>query len=992
MALGRGAVAAAAVLITLAAGVPARAAGAPAPVPASGHLTAGRYVVTLADAPVAAYRGGVDRIPATAPAPGAKVDTTGAAARRYRDYLTDRQSEIAASVGAKVRKRYSVASNGFTAELSAAQVVRLSGEKGVLSVAPDRLNRIADDTRSTDFLGLSGRKGLWSALGGTAKAGRGVVIGDIDTGIWPESASFAAPALGTEPPTAKDPYRPYRKGSSIVMRKADGATFNGTCQTGEQFTADLCNTKIVGARYFGDTWLSFNPPEARADYVSARDGEGHGTHTASTAAGDADVDATVNGTDYGTISGVAPAAKIAVYKALWTGKDGKGSGGFDSDIVAAIDQAVADGVDVINYSVGSILESGLDAPVQQAFQNAAAAGVFVATAAGNSGPDAQSLDNTAPWTTTVAASTIKPHVARVRLGDGREFTGVSTTVTEQVGPKPLVLAENVRNADASAADAALCQPGTLDPAKAAGSVVVCDRGVNTRVSKSQEVARAGGAGLVLVNTSDLDTDADLHAVPTVHLNTPDATTVRDYAGTPDATATLVPGGTSDEPYPQIASFSSRGPSTRNNGALIKPDIAAPGVGVLAAVAPASNSGHAFDFLSGTSMATPHISGLAALYLGLHPKWSPMAVKSAMMTTAVNTKTATGAVNTDVFAQGSGEVDPARMLDPGLVYDSSRTDWLAYEEGQGIDTGSGVKAADPSDLNYPSIGIGRLLGQKTVTRTLTAERPGTFRASVDLPGIRATVEPATLHFARAGQKAKVSITFEQTTAVSGKLVIGSLTWTSSDHTAVRSPIAVTPLTLLAPDRVTGSGAASSTSFEVTPGNLDLTIHGYGPVSGPRVKTDISASGTAEQDFPFTAPEGTKAGEFFATTDDPDARLTMLIARVPGGGQPLEMVGELSDNAHQARVSLPALAPGDYVAIVVDLGDVAGTTSTPFTFQSNIVGDSSTPSGTLSVSPTDPPRAPGVPLTVTASWTGVDTEGPATAYIGYPNGAGTLLSIG
>ncbi|GHJ42634.1 hypothetical protein Sm713_82430 [Streptomyces sp. TS71-3] len=985
--------AAAAVLLTLAAGVPAQAAGRPGtPVPVSGHLATGRYVVNLADAPVATYRGGTDRIPATAPAPGAKLDTTSTDAHRYRDYLAGRQNQAAASVGAKIAKRYSVASDGFTATLTAAQVVRLSARKDVLSVVPDRFNKVADDTRSTDFLGLSGAHGLWSALGGTAKAGRGVVIADLDTGIWPESASFAAPKLGTQPPTAKDPYRPYRRGSSIVMRKADGGTFTGTCQAGERFTADLCNTKIIGARYYGDTWLSVFPPEKRADYLSARDGEGHGTHTASTAAGDADVDATVNGTNFGKVSGVAPAAKIAVYKALWTDTSGN-AGGYDSDIVAAIDQAVADGVDVINYSVGFTSETALDSPVQQAFQAAAAAGIFVSAAAGNAGPDAGSLDNTAPWTTTVAASTIKPLEATVKLGDGRGFVGVSTSVAAQVGPKPLVLAENLRTADADISDAQLCMDGTLDPAKTAGTIVVCDRGVNARVSKSQEVARAGGAGMVLVNTSDLDTDADTHAVPTVHLNTPDATTVRTYAATEGATATLVPGGSSGEPYPQIAGFSSRGPSTQNQGDLIKPDIAAPGVGILAAIAPptANHPGYPFDFLSGTSMAAPHISGLAALYLGLHPTWSPMAVKSAMMTTAVDTKTAAGTANTDVFAQGSGEVDPARMLQPGLVYDSSRTDWLAYEEGQGIDTGSGVKAVDPSDLNYPSIAIGRLLGTQTVTRTLTAEQPGTYSASVDLPGIRATVEPATLHFTHAGQTAKVRITFEQTTAASGKLVTGSLTWQGSGHTTVRSALAITPLTLLAPDRVTGNGAEGSTSFQVTPGNLDLTITGYGPVAGPKLTAELSASGTAERDIRITAPEGTKAGEFFTTTDNPDARLTMLMARDPGNGQPLELIGDISDNAHQARVSLPQLPPGDYVAIVVDLGDATGTTSTPFTFQSNLVGTGSTPSGTLTISPTHPPKAPGIPLTVDASWTGVDTSGPATAYIGYPNGAGMLLTI-
>lgn len=178
----------------------------------------------------------------------------------------------------------------------------------------------------------------------------------------------------------------------------------------------------------------------------------------------------------------------------------------------------------------------------------------------------------------------------MRLGDGRSFVGSSTTVEVTVGPEPLVLAENVKNTSAAVSDAKLCEDGSLDPAKVAGTIVVCDRGVNPRVAKSAEVARAGGVGMVLVNTSDLETDADLHTLPTVHLNVPDTATIHSYAATQGATASLVPGGTTGQPYPQIAPFSSRGPSVANKGDLLKPDIAAPGVGILAAVAPPSNSG------------------------------------------------------------------------------------------------------------------------------------------------------------------------------------------------------------------------------------------------------------------------------------------------------------------------------------------------------------------------------------------------------------------
>ncbi|MEU8733602.1 S8 family serine peptidase [Streptomyces tendae] len=985
-------VAASVLALSLSSITPAQAAApvGPTPVPVKPR-PAGRYIVTLAAPPIAAYRGGVDGIPATAPTSGGKVDVSDSDAVRYRRHLTDEHRALAESVGARIKRDYSVVSNGFTADLSAVQSAALAKTPGVLSVTPDTLNKVADDKNSQDFLGLSGRRGLWAALGGTENAGRGVVIGDIDTGIWPESPSLAAASLGTAPPTAKDPYRPYRKGDSIVMRKADGGTFIGTCQAGEEFTVGACNSKLISARYFSEGWLALVPPERRADYVSPRDGEGHGTHTASTAAGNSGVDVTVEGRHLGRISGVAPAARIAVYKAFWTGKSASDNGAVSSDIIAAIDQAVADGVDVLNYSAGSIVETGLDSPVQTAFRTAAAAGVFVATAAGNAGPDASTLDNTAPWTTTVAASTLAPYEATARLGNGETFVGGSTTVQSVLGPRPLVLAEKVKSDAASTRDAALCMDGTLDPAKVVGTIVVCDRGVNPRVDKSQEVKRAGGVGMILVNLSDLDTSGDLHAVPTVHLNTPAATAVRAYASSPEAQASLVPGGSSGQPYPQIAPFSSRGPSVRNHGDLLKPDIAAPGVGVLAAVAPASHLGHDFDFESGTSMATPHVAGLAALYLAKHPKWSPMALKSAMMTTASATKTASGAKNTDVFAQGAGEVEPAGMFEPGLIYDSGEKDWLAYLVGLGVDTGRQVKAVDPSDLNYPSIAIGQMVGSQTVTRTVTAVAPGAYHASVSVPGVKATVSPSVLHFSKAGQKATFTVTFRLTTGHSGETVTGSLTWRHG-RTAVRSPIALTPWSVIAPATVSGPAGSGSVSFDVTPGSNWFAPATRGPVAGTPVHGTVSNS-SPEQYFEVTAPEGTEAGQFVVTPNNPEAKLSLLVAYEPGDGQMPYIVGDWALDSKRPLVSLPNMKAGTYQVIVLTLGRQPQLGDMSFSLQANLIGPDSDPTGgTFTVTPEHAATHPGVPVTMTASWKDVPSDRPVTAYIGYPNAAGTLVTIG
>lgn len=979
--------------VSLPLATPAAAAGPAKP------LAAGNYLITLADQPLVTYDGSVDGLPATRPTAGRKLDVTARDAKRYRSHLVDEQTHVAKKVGATVRQHYAVTTNTFSARLNATQLVQLARTAGVTHIAPDRIHHATDDKNSSDFLGLSGRKGLWAALGGTAKAGKGIVIGDIDTGIWPESASFKAPALTAKKPTGKpgkpgkkpgkdDPYRPYLDGTTTVMHKADGTTFTGTCQTGDSFTAAACNEKIISARYFGEGWLLGVPESNRAGYISPRDSEGHGTHTASTAAGNAGVRATADGHDFGTISGVAPAASIAVYKALWQSKDGTKDGGLTSDLVAAIDQAVADGVDVINYSLGGMFESEYDDPAQTALRNAAAAGVFVATAGGNAGPEASSLDNTAPWTTTVAAGTIAPYTGTVTLGNGKSYTGISTSVYGTVGSAPLVRAAAVKTAAATAADADVCTAGTLDPARTAGKTVVCDRGVVARIDKSAEVKRAGGIGMVLVNTGNESTDGDLHSIPTVHLGGSDATAVRDYAATGNATATLTSGGKGDT-YPQVAGFSSRGPSLVGKGDLIKPDITAPGATILAAVAPPGNQGRDFDFYSGTSMATPHIAGLAALYLSEHPTWSPMSIKSAMMTTASPTRTADGKKSDDVFAQGAGEVEARAMLQPGLVYDSNEQDWLAYLEGSGVDTRTGTKAIDPSDLNYPSLAIGELFGTQTVTRTVTATAAGTYRAEVDLPGVKATVSPSVLHFSRAGQKRTFTVKFDVTTARSGVLDTGALTWRSG-RTTVRSPIAVTPQSVHAPEEVKGTGTSGETTFSVTPAVSVLTATARGPVSSPLTKGSLT--GTSEIQYEAAIPDSAKASQVTVHLDVAEGNVGGVVwgSMIDGVPQGAELADP--DSNGTVTINVPKTkADSIFVAVVVLDYAGNGESVTPYTYQVNHIAEDSPVTGKVTVTPDHARVTPGTPTDLTATWSGIPAAVRSTVWIEYPNGAGTFLTL-
>ena len=282
----------------------------------------GRYIVTMIGKPIATYDGAVKGLAATKPTKGKRVKVTSKRAKAYRSYLETQQDRVAARVGADADTHYAVSLNGFGTTLTPDQAKALKRAPGVLSVEKDKVRHLTNDQNPVDYLKLSGKNGVWAGLGGKAKAGRGIVVGVLDSGYWPESASFAGRPLGTKAPTKADPYRPYKVGSQIRMNKADGDTFVGACQPGEDaagnFTGTECNSKVISARYYADGYKDNVPEEDRSvDYLSPRDAGGHGTHTASTAAGNAGIPATVEGRDFGKISGVAPAAKIAVYKVCW---------------------------------------------------------------------------------------------------------------------------------------------------------------------------------------------------------------------------------------------------------------------------------------------------------------------------------------------------------------------------------------------------------------------------------------------------------------------------------------------------------------------------------------------------------------------------------------------------------------------------------------------------------------------------------------------------
>lgn len=948
----------------------------------------GVYIVELKDQPVIAYEGGTPGLAPTAVHPGSKLDKSAPDVRRYVSHLDQRRTAVLNTVkGVHKTHDYNYATAGFAARMSQEQATKLANSKDVLFVAPDS-ELTADDYQTPTFLGLTGPDGVWSQLGGTKKAGDGVIIGDIDTGISPENPAFAA-----LPPSNTD--------KKIAKR------WHGSCVAGDDGPPVVCSNKVIGAKWFGPGTVQ--PVEG--EFHSPRDYDGHGSHTASTAAGDYGVQMTVDGQDFGKFSGMAPAARLAVYKALWHKADGTASGN-NSDINKAIDEAVGDGVDVINFSISGSLNT-VDDPTALAFYRAAKAGIFVSASAGNSGPTASTVAHNYPWVTTVAAGTDDvAHHTTVTLGNGESYVGVGLGAA--VPNSPLVRATDVALAGADETSAQLCfskewdpdhPEGFLDPAKVAGKIVVCERGVSDRVDKSKAVKEAGGVGMVLVNPTANSLNADLHTVPTVHLNPPDGTAVETYAATEGATASLSASRNDRAEAPTVASFSSRGPAVAAGGDLLKPDIMAPGVDMLAAVAPQNHQGRNFDFESGTSMAAPHIAGVAALLMQRHPKWSPMEIKSALMTSADTTDNDGNPIQLDTggaatpFDEGAGHVDPAGALDAPLVYDSAPKDWDKFLCGQGSVPPSGKckGTIDASDLNLPSIAIGDLAGSQTITRTLTnaSGHSWTGQAVVQAPpGVDVKVSPSAFAIL-PNHKKTFTVTFTRTTAPFNAFTFGSLTWRSWGGAAdVRSPIAIRPVPMSAPAEAHGSGASGSTDVKVQPGytgTLDVSAAGLVPAleqsaalknaDGSNFPTSAPEANDHVAKFTVPVPAGTSYVRFATFAADLAAGTDADMFVYKGGTNQLVALSAAGGSDEWVAIANPSASSYD---VYVDM--FAGPDQT--VKQPSWVLDGS--AGNLTVTPASTSVTTGQPVTVNAAWSGLDTAKRYLGRLTYSDGASTMAS--
>ncbi|MQM15619.1 hypothetical protein Taro_048565, partial [Colocasia esculenta] len=667
--------------------------------------------------------------------------------------------------------------SGFAARLTDKDLASMREMDGFLAAYPDELLPL-QTTHSPDFIGLRlGVAGLWNL----SRLGQGVIVGVLDTGANPNHLSFSDAGIPRPP-----------------------AKWKGRCD----YKPSECNNKLIGARAF-TLGLRVMRGEPLGGGVSQRqppyDTQGHGTHTASTAAGAFVGNAASYGNARGTAAGMAPRAHLAIYKVCGA------AGCPTSDILAGLDAAVQDGVDVVSLSLGGPSRPFYSDSTAIGTFGAMEKGIFVSCAAGNSGPSPGTLSNEAPWMLTVGASTIDRAIrATVRLGNGEEFDGESLFQPSASTFPPTMLPLVYAGACSSFAGVDV-----------RGNVVLCDFGGGIgRVTKGSNVKNAGGAAMILANTAaqGYTTLAEGHVLPASHVSYLAASEIKSYmTSTSSPTATIVFKGTvmgGEPPAPAVAFFSSRGPSGASPG-ILKPDIIGPGVNILAAwplpVGP-PDARSTFNIISGTSMATPHLSGVAALLKSTHPDWSPAAIKSAMMTTALMLDPKNAPISdqdgnqASNFALGSGQVDPTAANDPGLVYDLGPDDYVKYLCGLYADSQvsliarrlvrcSTVGAIDESQLNYPSFRVfldaaGDYTSSITRTVTNVGEPRTTCEPSVlEPPGVSMAVKPSELTFEAVGQKKQYTVTFGKTDTGTATEASGLLVWLCNGNKNVTSPVVV-----------------------------------------------------------------------------------------------------------------------------------------------------------------------------------------------------------
>ncbi len=859
--------------------------------------------------------------------------------------------------------RYSF--NGFAARLTPEQVARLARHPEVASIHADSSRRVAS-ADSVRFLGLTdARRGLDTAEG---LRGEDIVIGIIDSGIAPGHPGLADTERAPLPRLCRSAWgestllgrwlcRPHRRAARERLVYDPPQDWNGTCESGPGFSASDCNNKLIGARFYVDGFLANNSLDP-GEFRSPRDADGHGTHMATLAAGN-EVDAERFGRRIGRVRGVAPRARIAVYKACWLRPGESRATCNTSDLARAIDDAVADGVDVINYSVGT-QAPGFAAPDDLALLFAADAGVFAAVAAGNDGPAPATLGAPAgaPWVTAVAASSRAGSRSQEALTVTEpEAVAGPVKIREAAFTQPLadsgrvaarlVLADDgidrlPDGTPGSPHDA--CEPlrnaGALD-----GQVAFIVRGSCPFLTKLERASRAGAAAVVVWNNNGpaitMISDGDTVDLPGVMIGEQDGERLRARLQAGDTVRVELERGvvlTEQTTGNVVGEFSSRGPNAPSPD-IIKPDLTAPGVDILGGHTPEPGNalaGENFQVLSGTSQSAPLVAGLAALLLERHADWTPEMLRSALMTSAYvdGVVKSDGETPADPFDVGAGHVQPNRAVDPGLVYTAGLLDYAAFSCGQPVSAfgpadcatlADGGYSFDARDLNLPSIGDAWFVGSTTLPRRVRGVgEMRTWTAEVDAPpGVQVEVSPDRLTLAD-GDEADYSVRFiTDGSPELDRWLFGSLSWRADDVTA-RSPVALLPRALGVPPRLSLAGTEGQVDFEVRAGFTgSYTARAHGLRQALVIDGFVDAD--PEQQFSFREndgvtlhqidiPEGQAYARFalFDEFTDGDDDLDLYVFYCPNDS--CMQLAESGGPGADQRVDLVNPAPGRYAVLV------------------------------------------------------------------------------
>lgn len=711
---------------------------APLPSPAPAYE---RYIIFLDDEPLVRYNGRLNQLAATAPrATGQPLALNSPAVQAYAHYLASQRAQALATAAAVLGRpvvpliQFGVAANGFGAELTAEEAAVLATQPHIALVAPEPIYDLHTDAGPTHI----GAADLWAAPT-IGTQGRGMVVGIFDTGVDPTNPSFAA--VGGDGFTHANPRSHYYgvcdPNQTITQTATLAGVIGGILPYDETFP---CNDKLIGA--WGYAWSDISP----------RDTNGHGSHTASTVAGNVLPSVLITSTTSSftaAISGVAPHANIIAYDVCQdTGAC------FGYAILLAQNQAILDGVQVVNFSAGGRAATApWQDPIALTWLAMREAGIFVATSAGNNGDGAATVGSPAdlPWVTAVAAAshgrqftkqiTLTNTLGQSMVLEGQSVTGAWFTPTE------VVLAADYANVILGTADQArLCRTGIFPAGTFAGQLVVCDVGVYSRVGKGQTVRDAGGAGLILTqpeahNGGPGSLLVGPHVLPTIALDYENSQMLHGFisqtvglgAGPVRGQITAGVITRSAALADMVTPFSSRGPNAGVGlGNVLVPKLAAPGRNIIAATAQEGGP-PSFGVLSGTSMSSPHVAGAAVLLRAIHPAWTPAQVEAALMTTAVPMWDDDGVTPATPFDQGAGRIDVLAATQAGLVLDVPSGAFMAADPALG---------GNPGQLNLAGLVDGQCIGRCTWVRTVQSSAPFPVAWEASMVGVAGQVSPAS----------------------------------------------------------------------------------------------------------------------------------------------------------------------------------------------------------------------------------------------------------